>query len=822
MSGLRQDVSCAFRLLANQRGFAAAALVTVALAVGGTSAVFGVVYGVLFRPPPYLQAERIVRVWEVHPGAQEPIPGAKMSGPTYRAWAAAFPDTIQDLAAFGGRDYAITTKDRTERLRGTRVTPSLFRLLGVSPRLGRFFAEGDARPAAPPVVILSDGFWRERFGSDPAAIGQGLDIDGVRHDIVGVAPPGFAFPDRQAGLRDDRQSVSLYTPFSVDAVPGATVIDYTEAIARLKPGVTVAQAETEGGAHARGVDRPMADLVFGKGHPVEVRVRTLVDQMTMRVRPALEVLAAAVTLVLLVACANLANLFLSRGSDRLGELAVRSALGASRSRLVQQVVVEGLVIAAIGGGLGLLVGSALLAAAAALAPPDFPRVEEIRVDGWFVAAAALAAAVVGIAAAIVPAIRSSRVGIAASLSHGARTVGTSGRLVRRLLLGLEAAFAVVLLVGACLLARSLVALVGVDAGYSPAGVLTADVRVPDDETAANTSQLALAIVERLRTTSGVRAAGAGDMAPFGSMLSRFGFRLPGVSGPEGQPVIATTLRAVVTPGYAEALGMRLTEGRLLRAGDVTANTRAVLVNASFARAYFTDGRPVTGRRFPGLFPRWLGPDVVVEVVGVVDDVLPADLDGRRQPQIFVAHGGKAAIGHVTLVVRTDGNPAALAPLVRSLVRQEAPAATVERLGPLADKLSASVAAPRFTTAALSSFALLALALAATGLAGALSYDIAQRRREIGVRAALGATRGDVVRLILREGLTATGLGLGAGVLLAAALTRAMAGALFGVTPLDPVAFVAAPVILVVVACVACVIPARRAVSQDPVEALRAD
>ena len=821
VSGLVRDVIGAFRLMSGQRGFAVAAVATVALAVGGTSAVFAVVYGVLVRPLPYPDAERLVRLWEVHPGAQAPMPGAKVSGPTFRAWSASA-DTIEDLAAFGGRDYTITEAGGTYRVRGTSATPALFRLLGVAPSRGRFFGDTDVRAGATPVVVLSDGFWRDRLASDAGAIGRSLLIDGVPHDVVGIAPPGFAFPDRQVGLRDDRQAISVYTPLAVQATPGSTVIDYTEAIARLKPGVTVAQAEAEGSGRARAVERPMADLVFGKGSDVEVRVRSLVDQMTMDVRPALEVLVAAVTLVLLVASANLANLFLSRGSDRTRELTVRSALGASRRRLVQQLVVEGLVIALIGGSLGVFAGWALTAAVPALAPADFPRLDQVRVDGWFVGIAALAAVAVGMLSALVPALRASRTDLTAALRAGPRGVGGSGRGVRRVLVGLEAAFAVVLLVGACLLARSFVALVSVDTGYDPEGVLTADVRLSGETPEANASQVALAIVDRLRTTPGVRAAGVGDMAPFGSMLSRFGFRLPGLSGADGAPVIAASLRAVVTPGYVEALGMRVREGRPLQPGDLTSASRSILVNAAFARTYFTDGRPAAGRRFPGLFPRWLGADTVVEVVGVVDDMLPADLDGRRQPQMFVAQGGKAQVGHLTLVVRTDGDPAALAPTVQRVVRQVAPGATVERMGPLTAKIAASVAAPRFTTAVLTSFAVLALALAATGLAGALSYDIAQRRSEIGVRRALGATGGDIVRMVLREGLATTTIGLAGGMVVAAWLTRAMAGALFGVAPLDLVAFSVAPLILLVVAGVACVFPARDAVADDPLGALRAD
>jgi putative ABC transport system permease protein len=821
MSGVFRDIKQTFRLMSSHRGFAGAAVVTIALAVGGTAAVFAVVYGVLFRSPPYQDPERLVRIWEVHPGAQAPIPGSKLSGPTFRAWASDA-ETVQDLAAFGGRDYTVTAGNRLHRMRGTRVTPSLFRVLGVAPSVGRFFAEADAADGAQPLVVLSNGLWRDLFGSDPGVIGQSLDLSGVRHEIIGVAPPGFAFPEKEVGLRDDRQEIRLYTPLAVRPMPATTAVDYTEVIARLRPGVTIAQAEAEGTSYARAVERPMADLVFGKGQPVEVRARTLLDQVTMGVRPALEVVAAAVMLVLLVACANLANLFLSRGSDRVREMALRSALGASRAALVRQLIVESLVIGVLGGTLGVLAGWALTSIVPALAPADFPRLDAIRVDGRFVLAGAIAAMVVAALSGVVPAVRGSRARVTASMQGGPRSVGTPGRGLRRVLLGLEAAFAVLLLVGAALLGRSFVALVQVETGYDAAGVVTADVRLPESGTSEGAAQVAPAIVEELRATPGVRAAGAGDMAPFGSMLSRFAFKLPGVTDPDGRPATATALRAVITPGYAEALGMRLKEGRLFRAEDVTSASRPILVNESFAKTYFTDGRPATGRRFAGLFPRWLGPDVVVEVVGVVGDMLPADLDGGRQPQIFVAEGGKAHIGHVTLVVRIDGDAAAIAPMVQRVVRQVTPGATVERLGPLGEKMSASIAGPRFTTAVLMVFALLALALAATGLYGGLSYDIAQRRREIGVRTALGATRGDVVRMVLREGLTPTMVGLVAGVLLATLLTRAMASALFGVGPLDPVALSAAPLLLLAVAFIACLIPARRAIADDPVEALRAE
>jgi predicted permease len=550
----------------------------------------------------------------------------------------------------------------------------------------------------------------------------------------------------------------------------------------------------------------------------------MVDQMTMRVRPALMVLTAGITLVMLIVCANVATLFLSRGSDRGRELAIRAALGAARTRLVRQILTESLVIALLGGGLGILVGASLTAALPALAPTDFPRLDAIDVDATFLIVAALAAVSVGMTAGIMPAFRASRLELSVSMrAGGARSGGAAGGRMRRALVAVEAALAVVLLVGAALLARSFVELLRVDAGYDPAHVLTADVRLPAAAgTEPRQSQQAISILERLRTIPGVHAAGAGDMAPFGSMLSSFGFTLPGVTSNDGAPVVATALRAIVTPGYAEALGMRLNEGRWFRADDRTSAIRPILVNRAFAKMYFTDGRPATGRRFHGLFPAWLGKDTVVDIVGVVEDMLPAALDAPAQPQIFVAEGGPVHLGHVTLVVKTQGDPIAFAPLLTGVVQQTAPGATIERLGPLTAKISASVGEPRFATFVLGAFAVLALGLATTGLYGVQSYNIAQRRREIAVRAALGARRGDIVTMVLREGLTTTTIGVAAGMALASVATRIMASALFGVTPLDIVAFSAGPLLLFLVSCVACLIPARRAAGIDPAEALKAD
>jgi putative ABC transport system permease protein len=826
MDALIRDVKQAFRLLSGNRGFAAAALITIAVGVGGTAAVFSVVYGVLLRPLPYPEPEQLVRLWEVHPGANAPLSDALLSEPTFSAWSRTR-GSLQGIAAFRVSDYTVSGFGVTERLRGTKVTPQLFRVLRLPPAAGRFFIDADAQPGAPPVVVLAYATWREQFGGDPSAVGKALAIDNVDHQIIGVAPAGLSFPGRAAGWSDSPRDIKLYTPLAATEMkPRGNAIGITEAIARLRPGASIAQAEREGTALARSVHRPSADLVFGNGGRVEVRVRPIVDQMTTGVQPALLVFAAAVGLVLLIACANVANLFLSRGIDRARELAVRAALGASRGTLARQLLTESLVISLIGGAGGVFVGWALTAAVPALAPPGFPRLEDIRVDLWFLGAAVLAAVLIGVVSGVLPAARSSRIDPDVTLrADGTRSVGTSGGRVRRMLLVAEAALAVVLLIGATSLARSFVSLVNLDAGYDPTNVLTADLYVMGAGDTANprrTSQLAVSIIEHLRATPGVRAAGAGNMVPLGGLLWSSGFALPGMTTPDGRPVVARALQAVVTPGYAEALGLRLKEGRFFRPEDTTSSIQPLLVNEAFARTYFTDGKPITGRRFVGMFPRMLGrDDAIFDVVGVVEHVLPVPA-AQPQPQVYVAHGGGFDMGSAALVVKTEGNPAPVAAALRAIVRQLDSGATLDRMGPLADKISSSFGESRFAAFVLITFSVLAVVLATTGLYGVLSYDVTQRRREIGVRAALGATPNQLVGMVLREGLAVTGIGLIVGIVAAAVATRAVASVLYGISSLDGVAFSVGPLLLLVVACVTCLIPARRAASIDPTQALKAE
>jgi putative ABC transport system permease protein len=550
----------------------------------------------------------------------------------------------------------------------------------------------------------------------------------------------------------------------------------------------------------------------------------MVDEMTSTIRPALLVLAAGVVCVLLIACANVANLFMARGVTRERELAVRAAVGASASRLARQLVTESLVLSTAGGALGLGLAWTLVRLAQTTAARDFPRLDAIRLDAPVLAFTIATTLFTAIAAGIAPALRGSRFNLAESLhgGDGATAGGFRGIRARRMrdgLLAAEAAFAVLLLVAATLLARSFVRLTHVDAGYTPDRVLAVQVDVPGgngDGRATRTQRLVEMLVERLRTMPGVVAAGAGNMAPLDNATMISGFPSPWTA-PGAQPTNARAVSYIVTPGYQEALGLRVRQGRLFVDADLASGTRAWVVNEEFARLYLPP-QPL-GYRFEQPTD---GGTRSVEIVGIVANVLKDGNDRKPQPDMYVVNRDRAEFGsRFELVVRSSGAPSSLAAGVRAAVHDALPAAAIET-APLSQRVAASVDQPRFATTVLVTFAIVALALASVGLYGVLSYSVSQRHRELGMRAALGAGKADLVRLVVREGLAAAALGLALGMMAAAGLTRLMQGVLFGVAPLDPISFAAAPFVLTIVALLACVLPARRAASTDPAEALRSE
>jgi putative ABC transport system permease protein len=598
------------------------------------------------------------------------------------------------------------------------------------------------------------------------------------------------------------------------------------AIGRLAPGITAAQAETEGTLAARSVPITMStELFFGKGGPPVVHAIPLLTDQTASVRPALWVLAAAASCILLIACANVANLLLSRGVARQRELAVRAAIGAGRSRMLRQLITEAALFAALGtiGGLGIT--WALVRVLPAMAPARFPRLEDIHVDIRVFALAAASSVVATLASGLVPAIRGARLDVFESL-HGADSASAGGfrgsrvKRCRDILLGTEAAFAALLLVGAALFAHSLIRLMHVDAGYTADHVLTARVQLPRAASPERTAILIDRVLAASRSLPGVTAVGAGTMMPLLPNTAMTSFTVS--SAAPGEGLIQTRqITYVVTPGYAEAIGLRLRQGRLFNEGDVGAGVRPMLVNDEFVRRYFPRAS-VIGRRFRNLYPS--DPPMDTEIVGIVGAVLKDGNDRRPEPEVYFVHGtgNRRIVGAVNVVMRTSVDPSRLAAAVRAVIKDTDHTATIGSVEPLGDRVSTSIAQPRFATTVLLAFAGTALLLASIGLYGVLSYAVSQRRRELGVRAALGASRLQLLYLIVTEGLSVTLAGLIVGLVASAALTRFMRAALFGVGPLDATSFVAAPVALILVAMAACLRPAIHAASVDPARALRSE
>ncbi len=808
------DLRSALRMFRQQPAFAVTALLTLALGIGANTAIFSIVYGVLMRPLPYPQPEQLVRLYEEHPGGTSPLGMKWISDITLDAWRSG--KSLSQVAIYSSY---IETVGRTEpeRWRSGVVSPPLFPMLRVTPVLGRFFDERETVEGVDAVVVLSHRLWRERYSGSADAIGQSLWIDGRAYQIVGVAPAGFSFP------HPDVQYWRPYVLPSQVGPSGQQRIRVMQAMARLAEGVTAEQAAAEGTAAARSVPRPpSAFMMFGQGGPVVVHVTGFVDELTRGIRPALIVLSIGVGLVLLIACANVANLFLSRGVVRQRELAVRAALGAGRGRLMRQLLTESLVIAVLGGAFGLLLANGLVQVLPVVAPSGIPRLDNVHLDRLALVFAVVATLATAVLSGALPAIKGSRTGLAGAMGDGdVRSTGSAARRLRGGLLVAEAALAVVLLVGAALLIRSFIRLTSVDAGYSAENVLTAQVIVPAVPEGIMPPDTAEAILARVRALPGVITAGAANMAPLVPVSAIRMLTLPERTA-AGEPIQARATAWTVTTGFAESLGLRLKAGRLFTAADASNPANLVIVNEEFVRLYWSDGRPVVGRRYDGVFgPR----GQQTEVVGIVANTLKDGLDRQAEPEIYTLRkpGPQVGLGRsLNLVVRADRNPAARARDIRRVVLDLEPRAAFDEVSPLTAKIAASVAEPRFSASVLAGFAGLAVLLAAIGLYGVLSYGVSERRREMGVRAAMGASRRQLVGLIVREGLGVVLLGLLVGLAGAAALSRLMQGLLFGVTSLDLWVYLAAPAILVLVATLACLIPARRAAAVDPVEALRCE
>jgi putative ABC transport system permease protein len=812
-AGVPQDLKYAARLLRRRPAVTLVAILTIALGIGATTVLFSATYGVLMKPLPWPDADRLVRLAETR-GGRAPRFGA-FTNALYLTWRDQSA-TLDGLAAWSVRTVTMASGDNTDRVSMSAASANLLPMLGARVSTGRLLGPQDEAPGAEHVVVLSAALWRDRFGSSAAAVGTRLHVDGQPYRIVGVLEPQFVFLDRD---------VRMWTAFVVPPASG-NYLSLFNAVGRLRPGVTPAQAAAEG--RARGRVAPDSGLtttaIFGGPGDIDVSVVPLLDAMTVDVRRALLILLAAVVLLMITATANIASLQLARAAARRRELAVRAALGAGAARLAGQLLVENLFISAVGGLVGLGLAAALHRALPSILPADFPRAADIGIDAAVLGFAFAVSMIAGVAFGVLPALGARRLDLAQSLAENA-TAPVGGRLrlrtsrTRALIIAGQVAIACVLLVCGTLLVRSFTALMHADRGYDPSGVLTARVAMPGPIYTAE-SRLALVdqMLARLAATPAVTDAAFASEMPLRPSGSTSAFTLRSSQAGGGTIAVQASPR-IVSPRAFSAMGMRIIAGRGFTDADTASSQPVVIVNRTFARRYLGDS-PVGAR-----LPMGVGYQDGVEgvVAGVVEDTRSLTAVDPPQPEMYFSYRqfkGRLPVAVVTLVVRTNGDPAALASALRTVIREADPGLVAEAVRTMEDSLRLGLARPRLYAVLLAGFAVCALLIAGVGLFGVLSYTVAQRSREIAVRSALGASPQAVVRLVVRQGLTVTVAGIATGLAASLILTDTLSKFLFGVTPRDPLTFLLVPVLLVVVAGVACFVPARRAAAVDPVSVLR--
>jgi putative ABC transport system permease protein len=784
-----------------------------------------VAYGVLLKPLPWKDADRIVRPTETRQGRPGRIRGTITNG-TYLAWTEQ-PATID---ALGG--YSVVARSMTVRMAGSRdparatvgrLTPSMFDVLGVTSLRGRVFVAadaliGDGAYPDPAVAILSWGLWQEWYGGRDDAIGATLHVDDVPVTVVGVMARDFAFPDR---------GTQMWLPMPIGAVKGAGPVlrlMIFGALAKLKPGYSPAQAAAEATARARTAPDPglAAVSMFGSSAPAEIAVTSAVEAATADVRPAITLLLAAVTLLLATATANVSSLQLARATTRRREIAVRAAIGAGFARLGRQLLVESGLIGLAGGVVGLVLALMTHRLLLILLPADFPRLDDIALNLPVLAFALVVSVATSVACCMLPALQLRRVELVQALVEDGGTSTSGGRRsgagrLRTMVMAGQVAVACVLLVGAMLLARSFVALLHADRGYDPVNLLTAQMDPGGEYDGRRRAALADAVVSRLSGVPGVSDAAAGNALPFVSMGGNYGFTMPSPSNPGIRQQVQTLTR-LVSPTYFQTLRLRLVAGRLLTDADTEASRPAVVVNRSFSLRYL--GASPIGTRLPMAFGE-RRPDC--DVVGIVEDMRQSDVTDAPAPELFVSYRqmpDRLLNGPLILVVRTVGDPLPQAGLLRTAVREQDPAILVHSVMTMEERVVTSLAKPRLYAMMLGAFGGFALAIAAVGLFSVLSYSVAHRAREIGVRTALGAQTRDIVALVLKQ---AAGIAIGGvvfGLAASVLLSRFLTAFLYGVVAHDLTSFAVVAVVLMLAVALACVVPARRAARVNPLIAMR--
>ncbi len=813
MDTLLRDIRHSLRLLVKHRAFTAVALATVAIGIGANTAIFSVVNAVLLNPLPYPDAERIVRVREERPAMRGMSVMSVMTADTLEQWRDET-ETLDALAGYRPASFTLTGDGEPARVQGAAVSADMFALLGATPLVGRVFERAEERPGANRVVVLSHTGWEQRFGADPDVVGRAIVLDDNPHTVVGVLPQDFYFPDRDA---------ELWTPLSTtipNLQPGQVMIIAFQGLARVKPDVPLEQALAEGQTVLQRIQDGRSGPMARMGAPT-LRLIPLREEMVGETRPALMALAAAVGFVMLIAIANLANLLLARGAARQREMAVRAAIGAGRRRLVRQLLTESALLGLAGGVVGVAAAYWVIRFLPALAPADIPRIGEVALDGRVLGFAVALSVATGLLFGLVPALQGTRLDLVRTLNEGGARSGGGFRLLRAnrtrsTLAVAEIALALVLLVGAGLLIRSFITLTDIDPGYDPSNVLTTRLNLPPGRYPDPDTRRALfdQLLERLEQAPDVEEAGLVSFLPLTTGEARIILPIVGRPAPAAMEDRPTARAQIVSAGYFPAMGLRLVDGRWLTRLDETTGADVVMVNDAFARQYL-EGSAV-GQQLGG-------PGGTQEIIGVVADVRHRGLDSEPTPELYSSYTqARRGLfqGGTTLVLRTLGDPLRVVPFLRDAVLEIDPTLPLDDVMTMEARLATSVAQPRFYATLLGGFAVLALTLAGVGIYGILSYMVSQRSNEIGVRMALGARRGSILSLVLKQGAWLTGLGVAIGLAGAYGVTGLLASLLFGVTATDPVTFVVVPFVLTLVAFLACYLPARRATRVDPMVALR--
>jgi putative ABC transport system permease protein len=803
---LWQDVRFGVRVLVKSPTFTIVAVIALALGIGANSAIFSVVNTVLLRPLPYKDPDRLVVVWE--DASKHGYPRDTPAVANYVDWRDQN-QVFEGMAAMASASVNLTGVGEPERIEVRRVSANFFPLLGVEPQLGRtFLPEEDQPGAANCVVVISNGLWQRRFGSDKKIIEKPINLNGVSCTVVGVMSPNFQFPDR---------GVELWIPIAFSSKEAANRGGhYLEVIARMKPGITLQQAQADMSSIAARLQQQYPEQNTDLG----AVVIPLHEQVAGDIKPALLILLGAVGFVLLIACANVANLLLARAAARQKEIAVRVALGASRLRLIRQFLTESILLAALGGALGLLLSLWGVNLLKTFIPENISQARAITIDAKVLGFTLLVSLLTGLVFGLAPAMQASNFNLNETLKEGGRdsAQGSRGHRIRSLLVITEVAVSLILLIGAGLLINSFLRLRNVDPGFRADKLLTMQVVLPKVKyrEQAQRSAFYTELLHRVEVLPGVKSAAVTTNLPLYKQGNSIGIEIEGRPAPEpGKELIVAT--RVISPRYFSTMGIQLLQGREISGQDKADSPAVAVISETMARRYWPGEDPIGKRISPG---KPESPDDWITIIGVVKDVRQFELEANPKPQMYLSYEQAGFFEPNDLVVSTNADPLSMAAMVRNAVWEIDKDQPVSKIRTMEDIISESVARQRFSMLLLGIFAILALVLAAVGIYGVMSYSVAQRAHEIGLRMALGAQRSDVLKLVVGQGLKLVLIGVAIGLAAAFTLTRVMSSLLFGVSATDPITFITISLVLISVAVLASYIPARRATKVDPMVALR--